>query len=426
MPGNTIALCVWNFTLLRLILSCCYSFIIDSSLSFFLIFFLLDSLAFSELFTGWRQLYQGDVVNASKDESLLRAIMMMIYSPSNYIASRTTSMLTKMLEPNINSYLKDLRHTLTGISSGTISGMPNILIVINLLSLVCCVGLPQYTMWDKNDEGLKVILSFVRWCLSNEIYLDRLSYSSHLHFNFHERTCCWGPNKEWEGRDILLLYSLLGLAELIFHSDPLTNERGISSLLVGFTEDELISKLQDICSGSRSSSAGLNWYAAYILSLFGLYGFPSKFGNRIGKALDEKDYSDIRFIHMSGKSLNVHGVILAARCASLLPPNWPPANEKMCNDSSFTDISYSCGKVQKEVCLSSHVDDSAMAKLLEYVYRGYLQAGEELAKRMRSLAKRCKIQPLFHILSRKRPKWGTPFPPFNLMVALGPAGYRFS
>lgn len=372
---------------------------------------------------GWRQICHSDVVNASKNESMLRAIMMMIYSPSNYIASKTTSILTKMLEPNIKSYLKDFRHILTGISFGTISGMTNILIVVNLLSLICCVGLLQYTIWDKNAECMQAIVSFIKWCLSNEVHFDRLSYSPHLHFNFHERACCWGPNKEWEGRDILLLYSLVGLAELISQLGPLTNERDISSLLVGFTEDELVSQLQDICRGSHSP--GLKWYAAHILSLLGLYGFPSKFGNEIGRALDEGDYSDICFIHTNGKTLNVHGVILAARCASLLPPNWPPASEKMHNCSSFTDKN-SFGKIQKEVCLSSHVDDDAMSKLLEYVYKGYLQAGEELTKKLRTLAKRCRVQTLLHILCRKRPKWGAPFPTFNLMTALGPAGYHFS
>ncbi|XP_038898513.1 BTB/POZ domain-containing protein At1g04390 isoform X2 [Benincasa hispida] len=381
-------------------------------------------LEFTELFMGWRQICQSDVVNASKNESILRAIMMMIYSPSNYIASKTTSMLTKMLEPNIKSYLKDLQHTLTGISFGTISGMPNILIVVNLLCLICCVGLPQYTMWDKNAEGMKATVSFVKWCLTNEVHLDRLSYSPHLHFNFHERTCCQGPNKEWEGRDVLLLYSFVGLAEFILQLGPLTNERDTSFLSIGFTEDELISQLQDICSSSYSP--GLKWYAAYILSLLGFYGFPSKFGKKIGRTLnDGSDYSDIRFIHTNGKSLNVHGVILAARCASLLPPNWLPVNEKVPNYSSSTD-KISSGKIQKEVCLSSHVDDNAMAKLLEYVYKGYLQAGEELTKKLRSLAKHCRIPTLLHVLCRRKPRWGAPFPHFNLVAALGPVGYPFS
>lgn len=380
-------------------------------------------LEFTELLMGWRQICQSDVVNASKNESILRATMMMIYSPSNYIASKTTSMLTKMLEPNTKPYLKDFRHTLTGISFGTISGMPNILTVVNLLSLICCVGLPQYTLWDKSAEGMKAIVSFVKWCLTNEVHLGRLSYSPHLHFNFHERACCQGPNKEWEGRDVLLLYSFVGLAELILQLGRLTNERDTSFLLIGFTEDELISQLQDICSGSYSP--GLKWYAAYILSLLGFYGFPSKFGNKIARALDGSDYSDIRFIHTNGKSLNVHGVILAARCASLLPPNWPPVSEKVPNYSFSTDKN-SSGKNQKEVCLSSYVDDDAMAKLLEYIYKGYLQAGEELTKKLRSLAKRCRIQTLLHVLCRRRPKWGAPFPSFNLVAALGPVGYHFS
>ncbi|OMO87048.1 hypothetical protein COLO4_20820 [Corchorus olitorius] len=76
----------------------------------------------------------------------------------------------------------------------------------------------------------------------------------------------------------------------------------------------------------------------------------------------------------------------------------------------------------KEVRLSAHVDQQALLKLLDYVYFGYVEAGEDVARKLKTLAKFCNLKPLFLMLCRKIPKWGTPIPSSNLTHALGPVG----
>nr|KYP49111.1 hypothetical protein KK1_029143 [Cajanus cajan] len=84
------------------------------------------------------------------------------------------------------------------------------------------------------------------------------------------------------------------------------------------------------------------------------------------------------------------------------------------------------GETMREVRLSSHVDYEALVLLLEYVYLGCLHAAEETVKKLKILAKRCNLQPLLQMLNRQHPKWGTPFPSYNLTSALGSAGSCFS
>ncbi|KAJ9672925.1 hypothetical protein PVL29_026258 [Vitis rotundifolia] len=75
-------------------------------------------------------------------------------------------------------------------------------------------------------------------------------------------------------------------------------------------------------------------------------------------------------------------------------------------------------KFKKEVHLSSHVHHLPLVKLLEFVYLGYLQAGEDLVKTLKSFVEDCKLQPLLQMLHRNRPKWGMPFPGLDLALAL--------
>lgn len=80
----------------------------------------------------------------------------------------------------------------------------------------------------------------------------------------------------------------------------------------------------------------------------------------------------------------------------------------------------------REVRLSAHVDYEALVLLLEYVYLGCLQVGEETVKKLKILAKRCNLQPLLQLLYRQCPKWGTPFPSSDLTSTLDSTGSCFS
>lgn len=348
---------------------------------------------------------------------------MLIYSPCKYIASKARFILSEILKPKGLEYLNILLNFLNNLSSGNF-GMPDKLqIIIYLMGFICYSCLEEYQVWIIKQKGVKTLFSLMRWCLSNHFQVERLAFAPHLQNTFHEKICCWISAEDWEGKDILLFYSLWGLAELIKHSGCVGNNLDIiaGKMTLTHIEAELVSKLQDICNDN--CTPGVQWYAAHVLSYFGFYGFPCKLMKRIGKAINDKDSTDLQFILANGECLSAHGVMLAIQCPSLLPPE---ASEVTSDDSSATGSMEIGREFRKDIRLSAHVDHEALVMLLEYVYLGYLQAGEEHAKKLRTLAKRCNLQPLLQMLCRNRPKWGTAFPSPDLSVALGPSGHRFS
>ncbi|KAJ6753388.1 hypothetical protein OIU79_026257 [Salix purpurea] len=357
---------------------------------------------------GW-QICQSDLSEMFRSESASRAVLMMIYSPSKYIASKARSMLSEILEPVGKEYLKRSLRVLNFTSTRDNFGIPDMLQTgINLVALTCCACLPWYQSYIVKSGGVKILVAFIKWCLSNGVHIGRLNFAPHLHNIFSQRHCCWVCKEDWEGNDILLLYGLWGLAELL-HYGSISKNFDIFSGQVEYTEAQFVRMLQEICSDN--SALGLKWNAAYILSYFGFYGFPSKLGRRIGKALDENEFADTRLILAKGESMSVHGVILAIRCPSLLPPEELSHDEKASDGSSGRcAIDKQYGKFKKEIRLSSHVDNQALAKLLEFIYLGYLHAGDEHVKKLKILAKHCSLQPLSTMLGKRRPKVGHSFP----------------
>ncbi|KOM42602.1 hypothetical protein LR48_Vigan05g020600 [Vigna angularis] len=209
-------------------------------------------------------------------------------------------------------------------------------------------------------------------------------------------------------------------AEILHQCDLLQdNPQQFSGEVTNITP-QFVSKLQEICK-SNSFSPGVRWYVSYILTYFGYYGFPTELAKRIGESLNKEEYSDMKLVLANGESLSVHVAILAVRCPSLVPPQLLP-----CRKSPKEIADEFVRETVREVRLSSHVDYEALVLLLEYVYLGCLHASEETAKKLKILAKRCNLQPLFQMLHRQRPKWGLPFPSFNLTSAFGLAGSCFS
>lgn len=372
-------------------------------------------VAFVDAIRKGRQICENDVIHASRSESASKAVLMMIYSPSKYIASTARFILSQILKPNGKEYLKHLLHFLNYTTSGFNIGLPYIFqTIINLVGLTCYLGLPQYQRYVSGSEVMKTLLAFVRWCWSNPLPIKRQSVAPHLYNKFSERTCCW-INREWEGEDVCLLYGLWAVAELVHHFYSVSSDK------LNNMEAQLFSLLQEICISTTAD--GPRWFAAYILSHFGFYGFLSKIGKRIGKALYMEEFADVQLILATGKALSVHGVVLAIRC----PPLLPPGNEKTSNNSSMGDDTEKLsGNFRKTVRFSTHVDGQALQTLLDFVYFGYLEGEEELVKRLKPLAKSCNLQPLSLLLYRKRPNWGTSIPNCDLALGLGPVGHQFS
>ncbi|PSS03165.1 BTB/POZ domain-containing protein [Actinidia chinensis var. chinensis] len=379
-------------------------------------------LAFVDSIHNTRQLCQNDLSDIFRNESASRSVLMMIYSPCKYIASQVRSILSELLRPNGKEHLKYVLDKLS--QSRNKFEMPdNYQSVIYLMILACYSGLPQYRKHIIKNQGIKILVAFIRWCLSNDVHVRRLSMALAPSF-FIERTCCRAHTEDWDGDDIPLLFSLWGLAELVHHSSCLKTHPDIFAGQVDYNEAQLVSELQRICS--HTSTPGPIWYAAYILSHFGLYGFPSKLGKRMGKVHTEMEFVDLELILTNGEPLHVHSVMLMARCPSLLPPQELPLSEITFDGSLARNDLEKCRRIRKEVRLSAHVDQQALLKLLEYIYLGHLQASAELVKKLKILARHCNLQSLFQMLSRKRPKWGTPIPTFGLTLALEPAGHHFS
>ncbi|KAJ1387197.1 SKP1/BTB/POZ domain superfamily [Sesbania bispinosa] len=325
-------------------------------------------LTFVDTIHKWCRIFQKDVDNNFQGEPVSRAVLMMIYSPW----------------------------------------------------LTCFSSLPQYHGCIIESKGIKAVVLLVQRCLSNDIHVERPDVASHLHSTFHERSCCWIGKEDWEGSDVLLFYGLWSLAEFLHQCGLLQDNPRQFTREVTNIKAQLVSKLNETFS-STSFSPGVKWYVSYILSYFGFYGFPNEFAKRIGESLNKEEYKDLRLIVANEDSVSVHGVILAVRCPSLLPP------EVLSSSKSSKEVTDKyAGETMREVRLSSRVDYEALLLLLEYVYVGCLHAGEEAVKKLKILAKRCNLQPLLRLLYRQCPKWGTLFPSLNLTSSLDSAGSCFS
>ncbi|KVI02380.1 BTB/POZ domain-containing protein At1g04390 isoform X1 [Cynara cardunculus var. scolymus] len=365
-------------------------------------------LGFVDSFRSTRQSCQNAV-----NEPVSRAVLLMIYSPSKYIASEAKSVLSGLLKLNAKEDIKYILNTLNATSSGIYYPVSNNLQVINLISLACYSGLPQYRRYVLKNQGIKILFSFVQNLSRNHVHTERMNTS--LHFCDHNmKMCCYECEEDWQGEEMFLLFGLLGLAELVHHLGSMKGHVDWFVKQFEFTEAQIITKVQEICINSCAS--GPRWYGSYLLSYFGFYGFPSKLGNMIGNVFSEDEHTNLTLILANQEHVNAHGVIVRVRCPSLLPSRELPLEAK-------TSTGHFGGR---EVRLSAHVNHQALLKLLEYVYSGHLRAGEDLVKRLRTLAKHCNLQPLLQMLCRNRPKWRTPVPSFDLTSALGPNGFHFS
>ncbi|XP_071905526.1 BTB/POZ domain-containing protein At1g04390-like isoform X1 [Coffea arabica] len=376
-------------------------------------------LAFTESINMARQISQSKITNTIGSESASRAVLMMVYSPCKYIASQARFILSEVLNLDGKNYIEYLVNTLNATSCRNKVLRPgNFQVVISLISLACYASLPRYGKMVIDHQGMQSLLIFVKCWLSNPVYIKRSNLAPHLHNSYSERVCCHPCVEDWEGKDMQLLFSLWALAGLVH---KFASHAGFLKVKLEFDESQIVRELEEICI--NHSTPGPRWYAAYILSHFGIYGFPNKCGKRIWKAFLDNELADLELILSDQSSLCVNEVILSVRCPNLLPVQGPKLKEKS-STGPFLEQQMETHRGSKvEVRLSAHVDHQALVKLLQYVYMGYLQAGEDVLKNLKILAKHCDLQPLLHMLHRRNPRYGAPIPTFDLTSALGPVGH---
>nr|XP_025610611.1 BTB/POZ domain-containing protein At1g04390 isoform X3 [Arachis hypogaea] len=294
----------------------------------------------------------------------------------------------------------------------------------HVLSLEEQISTANKSLKSNYHLGLRSYLWDILGCLMIHCgeNFNPYTYGSELHINTLI-TCAWSccciDKEDWEGSNVLLFYGLWALSSFVHQCSLLQDHTQKFTTAVTYIKAQLLNKLHETCS-STCLSPGVRWYASYILSYFGCYGFPNELAKWIGKSLNQEEYADLRLIVANGASVNVNGVILAVRCPSLLP------REILTSSKNCEEGTDKYGETMREVRLSAHVDYEALVLLLEYVYLGCLQAEEDMVKKLKILAKRCNLQPFLQLLYRQCPEWGTPFPCLNLTSALNSVGSCFS
>lgn len=343
---------------------------------------------------------------------------MMIYSPSKYISSRARVTLSFILEEggeqNLNSLVNFLRYIPS--SGGYI--LPNILqTTVCLVGLACYSSIPQYASFILRNQGLEILLSFCSWYQRNWENIGASSFAPSPQSIAEKRICCWVCTEDWDNKDAFLLYSLLALAELVNHSFSEQNHAIELSVKSENLKDRLCTTLKEIRDETYGS--GPRWYAAHILSYLGYYGFQHKLGKRLMGAYEDEEFSDMRLVFASGNSASVNKVIIAVSCPMLLPP-------KEGAHSGSTILTEKSQRTVQEIRMSANVDTLALVKLLEFAYSGYVEVESTTLKKLKTLARHCKAKVLLQMLSRRRPKWGSPIPGIDLPLALTPKLIHFS
>lgn len=128
---------------------------------------------------------------------------------------------------------------------------------------------PEFWSCVLEFSVLNVLVAIVKKRVSNHANAERVAVSC----SCRKKTCCDVSSEGWEGKDLVMLYSLCGLAELLKHSKRIRNDLEIRSGRIRYTVTELVESLQNVCV--TMSGDGVRWFASYALSFLGIFGFPS-------------------------------------------------------------------------------------------------------------------------------------------------------
>ncbi|KAL6603652.1 hypothetical protein ACP70R_044013 [Stipagrostis hirtigluma subsp. patula] len=361
----------------------------------------------------------------SKDEQepILRAVLMMLLSPSQYIFSEASSKFLGVVIALDDEYLNILWSSLeSNVTRNLSTSFDCVKIMTNLMNLGCLVIVQSNHSLNKRN-AVEVLSTVIKECLNNHLYITRSNIASHLKFCFDGSSCCYHI-EEWEGENIVLFYGLVVLFNLLrtvsfvcVHCKR-NSDAGIvcrdcrdcyTEGLIRVLEHALC---QNLSPGSKS-------YIAHILSLFGLCGFSSKLGGKMKSALCDNELVDLELLLADGESVNVHAAILSARCPKLLPSAKSlDSDGKMTNDWGRRSI--------YRVRMSDRVDSHALKKILEYAYAGFVTVDEDIVKPMKTLAKYCHLKSLQEMLQKEQPRWNSDCPRYDLTAAIEPAEHSFS
>ncbi|XP_062178406.1 BTB/POZ domain-containing protein At1g04390-like isoform X2 [Phragmites australis] len=357
-----------------------------------------------------------------EQEPALRAVLMMLLSPSQYIFSEASSKFLEVL-PLGDEYLNiPLSSLESNVTRNLTSSFDCVKIMTNLMNLACLVIVQSNHSLNKRN-AVDVLSTIIKECLHKNLYITRSNIASHLQFCFDGSSCCYLA-EEWEGENIVLFYGLVVLYNLLRRASFLCVhcKRNLDVGIVChdcreyYTEDLIRVLEHALC---QNLSPGPKSYIAHILSLFGRCGIPSKLGGKMRSALCDNELVDLELLLADGESLNVHAAILLARCPKLLP-----STKSLTKDGKLTDEL--AKRSLYHVRMSDRVDSHALKKILEYAYAGFVTVDDDIVKPVRTLAKYCRLRSLQEMLQKEQPRWNFDCPRYALTAALEPAEHSFS
>ncbi|KAH9308578.1 hypothetical protein KI387_036489 [Taxus chinensis] len=373
-----------------------------------------------------------DVPDISEREPICRAVLFLLFSPCKYLASQTRLFLEKALKPYGHEWMQSLLCSIDlGACDNGHSISDNLQMIVSLMTLVSFSSLQLHRKILYSYNALEILGRVIKSQSNSDIQVARSNISNHVVSLSDGKLCCWNETEDWEGKNLILFFSLWAFAKLVKDSVFAGNARQ-----EGFVEDftnkviteetevrVLIRQLQKLVVGN-SFSAGVRWYAAHSMAGFGIYGFPSKLGGNIKKAFDNDEMADLLLALSDGRSLNTHLVILAARCPSLLPSSNLILNQNKGSLGGDLLKEKALEKMQQKVNAMIHY--GALRNSLEFAYTGTVQVDEENVAGVRFLAKRCNLESLLSLLSGKTPNWGTSVLEYNIASALSAIGHPYS
>uniref|UniRef100_A0A804PUA7 BTB domain-containing protein n=2 Tax=Zea mays TaxID=4577 RepID=A0A804PUA7_MAIZE len=361
-------------------------------------------------------------LSKEEQEPALRAVLMMLLSPSQFIFSEASSKFLEAVLPLDNEYMNMFMSSLeSNVTRNLTASFDCVKIMTNLMNIACLLVVQSNYSLNKRS-AVDVLSNIIKECLHDHLYITRSNFASHLQFCFDGSSCCY-LSEEWEGENIVLFYGLVVLFNLLksdnficFHCKRKLDAGIVCHECRDHYNEGLVGVLkQALC---QNMSPGPKSYIAHILSMFGLCGFPSKLGGNMRNVLCDSELVDLELLLADGESLSAHAAILSARCPKLLP-----SEKTFVRDGSVT---YEWGRRScYHVRMSDRVDSHALKKILEYAYTGLVTVDDATVKPVKTLAKYCHLRSLHLMLQKEQPRWHS-CPIYDLTTALEPAKHSFS
>ncbi|KAF8687337.1 hypothetical protein HU200_043020 [Digitaria exilis] len=356
-------------------------------------------------------------------EPALRAVLMMLLSPSQYIFSEASSKFLEVVLPLGDKYMNILMSSLeSNVTRNLTASFDCVKIMTSLMNLACLLIVQSNHSLNERNV-IRVLSTVIMECLHDRLYTTRSNIASHLEFCFDGGSCCY-INEEWEGENVILFYGLMVLYNLLRRVDFVCIHctKNLDAGIVCHDCREYYSEgffrvlEHALC---QNLSPGPKCYIAHILSLFGPCGFPSKLGAKMRSALCDSELVDVELLLAEGESLSAHAAILSARCPKLLP-----SEKSLVHDGKMTD-EWSRRSLY-HVRMSDRVDSHALKKVLEYVYTGFVTVDADIVKPVKTLAKYCYLKSLQEMLQKEQPRWNSNCPKYDLTAAVESAQDSFS